>query len=120
MQIPKVATIVLALGLSAQSTWPAAETKAPRVIEVHARRYEFVPSAISVKKDEPVELKLLSDDVAHSLLIKDLGINQVVTRNKPAVIDFTSSHSGMFSGQCGHFCGEGHVRMLFTIQVTEN
>ncbi len=120
MRILKAATFVLALGMCAQSTWPATETHTPRVIEVRACRFEFRPSDISVKIGEPVQLKLVSDDVAHSLLIKELGINQVVTRNKPAVVSFTPTHSGTFIGQCGHFCGEGHGRMSFTIQVTEN
>lgn len=116
----KFTICAFAFGVCLQAAWPAAGTQSPRVIEVHARRYAFTPSAISVKKGQPVELKLFSDDVAHSLMVKDLGINQVVTRNKPADVTFTPSRAGMFSGKCGRFCGEGHGRMLFTIQVTEN
>jgi cytochrome c oxidase subunit 2 len=116
----KLMTYLLAFGICTQGAWPAAIAQSPRVIEVHARRYAFSPSAISLKKGQPVELKIISDDVAHSLLVKDLGINQVVTRNKPASVTFTPSRAGTFSGQCGRFCGEGHGRMSFKIQVTEN
>lgn len=116
----KFMTLVLAFGVCTQTGLPAAAAQSTRVIEVRARRYSFSPSAITVTKGQPVELKLFSDDVAHSLLVKDLGINQVVTRNKPADVTFTPSRIGTFSGQCGRFCGEGHGKMSFTIQVTEN
>jgi cytochrome c oxidase subunit 2 len=120
MQMSKLTKYLLAFGMCLEAAWPAARAQNPRVIEVHARRYAFSPSTISVKKGQPVELKLFSDDVAHSLMVKDLGINQVATRNKPADVTFTPSRAGTFSGKCGHFCGEGHGRMSFTIQVTEN
>jgi cytochrome c oxidase subunit 2 len=105
MQMSKLTKYLLAFGMCLEAAWPAARAQNPRVIEVHARRYAFSP---------------FSDDVAHSLMVKDLGINQVATRNKPADVTFTPSRAGTFSGKCGHFCGEGHGRMSFTIQVTEN
>jgi cytochrome c oxidase subunit 2 len=65
-----------------------------------------------------VKLKLISDDVTHSLLIKDLGINQTVSKGKPAEITFTPKKAGDFHGECGHFCGSGHGRMKFTVHAT--
>lgn len=67
-----------------------------------------------------MKLKLFADDVTHSLLIKDLGVNQVVTKGKPAEITFTPRSEGDFKGQCGHFCGSGHGNMKFTVHVTGN
>lgn len=65
-------------------------------------------------------LKLFSDDVPHSLLIKDLGINQTITKGKPAEVTFTPGQVGDFHGQCGRFCGSGHGKMTFDVQVTGN
>jgi len=91
-----------------------------RVIEIHAHRFAFIPAEITVKKGEMVHLKLFSDDVAHSLLIKDLGINQTITKGKPAEVTFTPQNTGDFHGQCGHFCGSGHGKMTFDVHVTGN
>src|SRR3954454_12565454 len=87
-------------------------------IEIHAHRYSFTPSEITLKKGETVKLELFSDDVAHSLLIKDLGINQAVSKGKPAEVTITPEKPGDFHGQCGHFCGSGHGKMTFTVHVT--
>ena len=89
-----------------------------RTIEIHVHRFAFVPSEITVKKGETVQLKLFSDDVPHSLLIKDLGINQTITKGKPAQVTLTPQNTGDFHGQCGHFCGAGHGKMTFDVHVT--
>ena len=89
-------------------------------IEIHAHRFAFDPPEISVKRGETVKLKLVSDDVPHSLLIKDLGINQAIVKGKPAVVTFTPREDRGFRGQCGRFCGAGHGKMGFVVHVTGN
>jgi len=90
-----------------------------RKVEVHARRFEFAPAEITLKKGETVQITLISDDVPHSLLVKDLNINKVVTKAHPVDILITPGAAGDFHGQCGRFCGSGHGKMAFTIHVTE-
>ncbi|HZU08367.1 MAG TPA: cupredoxin domain-containing protein [Pseudacidobacterium sp.] len=91
-----------------------------RTIEVHAKRYAFAPAEITVRKGETVKLELISDDVPHSLLIKELGINQTITKDHPAEVTFTPASVGDFHGKCGRFCGSGHGKMDFTVHVTQN
>ena len=91
-----------------------------RTIEIHAHRYEFTPSEITVKRGETVRLKLFSDDVPHSLLIKDLGVNQSITKGKPSEVIITPQQVGDFHGQCGRFCGSGHGKMQIDVHVTGN
>jgi cytochrome c oxidase subunit 2 len=86
-------------------------------IEVHAKRFSFVPAEITVKKGQTVKLHLVSDDVPHSLVIKDLGVNQSVSKDHPADVTFTANDVGDFHGQCGRFCGSGHGSMIFTVHV---
>jgi cytochrome c oxidase subunit 2 len=93
---------------------------AVRTIEIHAHRYSFTPSEITVKKGETVKLKVYSDDVPHSLLIKDLGINLPVAKGKAGETTLTPQKAGNFNGQCGRFCGSGHGNMKFTMHVTGN
>jgi cytochrome c oxidase subunit II len=89
-----------------------------RVIEIHAHRYAFEPSEITIKKGETVELHLITDDVPHSLLISDLGINETATKSHPGDASLTPKNAGDFHGRCGRFCGSGHGHMLFTVHVT--
>ncbi len=90
-----------------------------RVIEIHAHRFEFSPSEITLKKGETVVLRLSSDDVPHSLVVKDLGINQEVSKNHPQDVTVTPDKAGDFHGKCGRFCGSGHGSMVFTVHVQE-
>ena len=98
---------------------PLAEGSA-RVIEIHAHRFAFDPAEITVKKGETVQLHLISDDVTHSLLIPDLGINETASKGHPGDATLTPKSDGDFKGRCGKFCGSGHGRMLFTVHVTGN
>lgn len=99
--------------------FPHAKVRAQsgQTIEVHAKRYSFVPAEITVAKDEPVTLSLISDDVPHSLVVKGLGIDQTITKGHPTTVTFTPKESGDFKGQCGRFCGSGHGSMLFMVHV---
>lgn len=100
--------------------WTTTAKGAVRTIEVHVRRFAFQPSEITVKRGETVQLKLISDDVPHSLLLKDFGINQTITKNKPVEVTLTPKQAGTFHGQCGRFCGSGHGNMAFTVYVEGN
>ena len=90
-----------------------------RTIEIHAHRFSFVPSEITLKPGETVTLHLISDDVTHSLLIPGLKIDQEVSKGHPVDVTVTPSSPGDFPGKCGHFCGSGHGSMLFVVHVKE-
>jgi cytochrome c oxidase subunit 2 len=114
------ALLVFALALAIVPKAAPADGDHAQTIEIHARRFSFQPDVIHIKKGETVRLRLISDDVPHSLQVKELGINELATRKKPGEATFTASNSGIFHGQCGRFCGEGHGRMKFTIAVDGN
>ncbi len=88
-------------------------------IQIHARRFEFTPSEVTVKKGQAVTLSLVSDDVPHSLLIEGLGVNAAIVKGHPTMVQIAPEKAGDFSGRCGRFCGEGHGRMKFIVHVTE-
>ncbi|MCL2659150.1 MAG: cupredoxin domain-containing protein [Acidobacteriaceae bacterium] len=90
-----------------------------QTIEIHARRFAFEPSEITLRKGHPATLRLISDDVTHSLVVRGLHINQEVSKGHPVEITITPANTGDFKGECGHFCGSGHASMQITIHVTE-
>jgi cytochrome c oxidase subunit 2 len=91
----------------------------PRRIEIHARRFSFIPAEITVEKGEPVTLALTSDDVPHSLLVEGLHINSTITKGHFTEVTITPEAAGDFKGKCGRFCGSGHGSMIFTIHVVD-
>lgn len=93
--------------------------QAEHTVEIHAHRFSFEPSEITLKRNETVQLRLISDDVTHALLVPDLGINQEIKKGKPVEVTVKPETVGDFHGQCGHFCGNGHGSMLFVVHVKE-
>ena len=93
--------------------------QSPTTIEIHAHRFAFTPNEITLKPGETVTLHLISDDVAHSLVIPGLNVNQEVSKGHPADVTVTAHSVGDFRGQCGRFCGSGHGSMIFTVHVKE-
>jgi cytochrome c oxidase subunit 2 len=91
----------------------------PRRIEITAKRFEFSPSEITLKKGEPVIVVLTSKDVQHGLKLD--AFNQVVLAKKgeSSQVGFTPAETGTFVAQCASFCGSGHGSMKLTVHVTE-
>ena len=108
-----IAIALLGVLLSSSST----SADPDRTIEVHARRFAFEPAEISVKAGETVRLRLISDDVPHSLLVKPLNIDLAAAKSKPGETLLKPSAPGNYPGRCGRFCGSGHGRMTFTVHV---
>jgi cytochrome c oxidase subunit 2 len=95
----------------------AADT--PRRIEVTAKRFEYIPAEITVKKGEPVVLVLHSVDVAHGIKFAELNLKADIGTAGTSELAFTPDKVGTFVGHCSHFCGSGHGTMTLTMHVTE-
>ncbi len=87
------------------------------VIEIHAARYAFTPSEITLKKGETVELVFVADDVPHGIAVKGLGIDLELPKHKARRIFVTPETIGDFPGECSHYCGRGHDGMTFIVHV---
>lgn len=117
--IKRFLSAVLVLGLFTQIPSPSSAQEETRTIEIHAHRFSFSPSEITLKKGEAVKLRLISDDVTHGLLIPGLQIKQKVSKGRPVEIPITPNSVGDFRGECANFCGSGHGTMLFIAHVKD-
>ena len=97
----------------------SAQQPPPRRIEVVAKRFDFVPGEITLKKGEPVVLVLKSVDVAHGLRFKELGIAIKADKGHTSELTFTPDKTGDFVGHCSVFCGAGHSEMTLTLHIVE-
>jgi cytochrome c oxidase subunit 2 len=92
---------------------------APKRIEITAKRFDFTPGDITLKKDEPVVLVLTSNDADHGLKFKELNVVVNAKKGQTSEVKFTPDKTGTFVGQCSVFCGSGHGSMKMTLHVTE-
>jgi cytochrome c oxidase subunit 2 len=92
---------------------------APQRIEVTAKRFSYEPETVTVKKGEPVELVLKSEDVPHGLKFRELGVDVKAKKGKTGEVEFTPEKTGDFVGHCSVFCGMGHGSMHLTLHVVE-
>jgi len=92
---------------------------APRRIEITAKRFDFTPGDITLKKGEPVVLVLSSADTDHGLKFKELNLVVNAKKGQTNEVAFTPDKVGTFVGQCSVFCGSGHGSMKMTLHVTE-
>jgi cytochrome c oxidase subunit 2 len=111
--IPSLLTLLLAA-----ATVVLAQTGTPaRVVEISAKKFEFTPNVVTLKKDEPVTIHFTSTDRAHGLLVKALKLDLDADVGKPADVTVTPHEAGSFAAICDHYCGSGHGNMKMTFVV---
>jgi cytochrome c oxidase subunit 2 len=92
---------------------------APQRIQITAKRFDFTPGEITLKKGVPVVLVLTSEDVPHGVKFKELNVVVTAKKGETSEAAFTPDKVGTFVGQCSVFCGSGHGHMKMTMHVTE-
>jgi cytochrome c oxidase subunit 2 len=91
----------------------------PRVIEIKARKFEFTPSEITLKKGEPVILRLSSEDRKHGFFLRPLKIDADIVPGQTTDIAVTPDTAGDYTIICDHYCGTGHGNMKMKMTVTQ-
>ena len=89
----------------------------PRVVDIQAKRFEFTPNHITLKRGETVTLRVSALDRDHGLLQQDLGIDLDLEPERAAEVTITPQTAGHFTAICDDFCGSGHGNMKMTIDV---
>jgi cytochrome c oxidase subunit 2 len=109
---------------------------AVKIIEISAKKYEFTPNEIRVKKGERVQLKVHSVDTTHGakldvypegqkdkstpgLKFAEPGQNGKVQKDVDQVIDFVAVEAGTYDIRCAKLCGMGHGHMKAKLIVEE-
>lgn len=88
-----------------------------RVIAITAKRFEFVPSTITLKKGETVKLRVTSEDVTHGFFSRAFKFDTDLAPGQTQEMTVTPEKTGTFLAICHHFCGAQHANMKLTIVV---
>src|SRR5512136_1586817 len=90
-----------------------------RVIQITAKKFEYSPKEITLKKGVPVVLEFTSLDRLHGFDCPGLKLRLDIRPGKVNTLRFTPDKAGTFPFHCDNFCGSGHEGMRGTIIVTE-
>ena len=112
----KRATLIALSILIAAMTIVAQESQ-PRVVTISAKRFEFTPNQITLKRGEPVTLRVSAEDRDHGFYQKDLKVELDLTPDHASEVTVTPQTAGRFVAICDHFCGSGHGNMKMVINV---
>jgi cytochrome c oxidase subunit II len=122
----KIVNIMLlagALGITLATLAPKANLARandnPKVIEIAAKKFEFSPSEITLKKGEPVILRLSSSDRVHGFMSKPLKIDTDIPSDTTKDVAVTPDTAGNYTVICDHYCGTGHGNMKMKVTVVE-
>jgi cytochrome c oxidase subunit 2 len=97
----------------------AAPGAGERVIRISAKKFDFTPGEIVLKKGQPVVFELTSQDRIHGFRIKAMGVRADIVPGQVTRVRVTPDKSGTFTFACDVFCGSGHEDMNGTITVTD-
>jgi cytochrome c oxidase subunit 2 len=108
-------TIVLAAGGATGVL--RAQSSAPRVIPVVARKFVFLPRDIHLKVGEAVVFEFTAPEVVMGFYAPDLDLRALIIPGQVAKLPFTAKKAGRFAFLCDIFCGDGHEGMSGEIVV---
>jgi cytochrome c oxidase subunit 2 len=116
----KVAAVVAILGAGSIAAYVRAEpTEQEQVIKVSAKKFDYTPDTITLRKGVPVVLEFTTQDVVMGFNVPDLGARADILPGQVARVRLVPDKVGTFEFHCDIFCGSGHEQMSGTIVVTE-
>ena len=89
------------------------------VVKISAKKYEYTPNEIVLKKGVPVILQLTSEDRHHGFNIPSMNIRADIEPGKVTEVKIDPQQVGDIEFHCDVFCGGGHETMCGTFKVQE-
>lgn len=84
-----------------------------KIISITAKKYDYTPGTITVKKGEHVKIVVENKDTEHGIVIPDLNVRGINS------VEFNADKAGTFEFYCPTFCGSGHREMKGKLIVEE-
>ncbi len=115
-----VVTVLMAFTLGSFVAGVFAADQPEQVIKITAKKFEYSPNEIRIKKGVPVILEFTSLDRIHGFTVPDLGgVRATIEPGKVIQVRIVAPKAGTYEFHCDLFCGEGHEGMTGKIIVEE-
>ena len=106
----------LAVGSPAAAS---AQAEAGDPVKVTAKKFEFSPSTIRLRRGVPAVLELVALDHVHGFNAPAFGVRADLSPGKAVRLRVVPDKAGTFPFFCDVFCGDGHEDMNGTIVVQD-
>ena len=113
-----VAAIVAAVFTGSAATYVLAQPK-EKVIRIKAKRFDYTPGNLTLKKGQPVIFELTSADVLMGFNLPDFNLRADIVPDKVTRVRFVPDKTGTFTFLCDIFCGTKHEEMNGKITVVD-
>ncbi len=118
-------TIITLLGLlgTAGAWHRLASAKVPagaeQLIHLTAKKFEYTPNEITLKKGVPVVLDITSLDRDHGFKVPELDVRADIKPGETTRVRIVPDRVGRFEFRCDVFCGSGHEDMAGELIVVD-
>lgn len=117
-----IAVLVPEASACYEASKPAATTPPGQGVEgevaVIATYARFQPSAISLKKEQAIQLRVTATDTNHTFTVDELGINIAVGRGQTITREIQAERAGAFTFYCA-VPGHRSAGMEGTLKIAE-
>ena len=118
-QLVIAAAFAIAAMTAAHLAAQSAET-GEQVVKITAKKFEFIPRNVELKKGVPVILEFATEDVFMGFNAPDLGVRADIVPGKTIRVRVVPTKVGKVEFLCDVFCGSGHEEMSGFLIVTDN
>jgi cytochrome c oxidase subunit 2 len=114
--------VLTAVGMTAgwrRLATAAVPAGAEQVVRMTAKKFEYTPSQITLKKGVPVVLEITALDRDHGFKVPELGVRADLKSGQVTRVRIVPDRAGTFEFRCDVFCGSGHEDMFGEIIVVD-
>jgi len=108
-----VAIATMAVMLGSLGAYVAAQSAEPKekVIKITAKKFNYTPGEVKLKKGVPVILEFRTQDVLMGFNLPDFNARADIVPGKTTRLRVVPDKTGTFVFLCDVFCGTGHEEM---------
>ena len=114
-----VAAAIVAVAMTAAYVAAQSAESGEQVIKITAKKFEYKPHDITLKKGVPVILEFTTEDVFMGFNAPDLGARTDIVPGKTTRVRVVPTKVGKVDFLCDVFCGSGHEEMSGMITVVD-
>ncbi len=109
------------LALSGFAVYVAAQSAEPKekVIRISAKKFNYTPGEVQLKKGVPVILEFKTMDVVMGFNLPDFNVRADMVPGKTTRLRLVPDKTGTFVFLCDVFCGTGHEEMNGKLVVSD-
>jgi cytochrome c oxidase subunit 2 len=90
-----------------------------KVIKITAKRFNYTPGEVKLKKGVPVILEFRTQDVLMGFNLPDFNVRTDIVPGKVTRLRLVPDKTGTFVFLCDIFCGTGHEQMNGKLTVVD-